>query len=177
MDVSIVIPLYNESESLVELNEWINKSFTSSGFSYEIIYIDDGSDDQSWNIIEGIAKENNYVKGISFSKNFGKSQALRVGFYESKGDYVATLDADLQDSPEEIPIMIDKLSLKKDSGGAGFRRGGLGYDKEIRLLEECRLISNADRSILGCYGVNGGLAGNSYNVSVIRENGEKDNVV
>ena len=85
MDVSIVIPLYNESESLIELNEWINKSLISSGFSYEIIYIDDGSDDQSWNIIEGIAKENNYVKGISFSKNFGKSQALRVGFYESKG--------------------------------------------------------------------------------------------
>ena len=78
-------------------------------------------------------------------------------------------------SETRYPIMIDKLSLKKDSGGAGFRRGGLGYDKEIRLLEECRLISNADRSILGCYGVNGGLAGNSYNVSVIRENGEKDN--
>ena len=109
MDVSIVIPLYNESESLTELNEWINNSFISSGFSYEIIYIDDGSDDQSWNIIEDIAKENNNVKGISFSRNFGKSQALRVGFYESKGDYVATLDADLQDSPEEIPIMIDKL--------------------------------------------------------------------
>ena len=109
MDVSIVIPLYNESESLIELNEWINKSLISSGFSYEIIYIDDGSDDQSWNIIEDIAKENDNVKGISFSRNFGKSQALRVGFYESKGDYVATLDADLQDSPEEIPIMIDKL--------------------------------------------------------------------
>ena len=78
MDVSIVIPLYNESESLIELNEWINKSLISSGFSYEIIYIDDGSDDQSWNIIEDIAKENNNVKGISFSRNFGKSQALRV---------------------------------------------------------------------------------------------------
>ena len=75
MDVSIVIPLYNESESLIELNEWINKSLISSGFSYEIIYIDDGSDDQSWNIIEDIAKENNNVKGISFSRNFGKSQA------------------------------------------------------------------------------------------------------
>ena len=72
MDVSIVIPLYNESESLIELNEWINKSLISSGFSYEIIYIDDGSDDQSWNIIEDIAKENNNVKGISFSRNFGK---------------------------------------------------------------------------------------------------------
>ena len=109
MDVSIVIPLYNESESLIELNSWIYKSFINSVFSYEIIYIDDGSNDQSWNIIKDIAKENNNVKGISFNRNYGKSQALRVGFYESKGKYVATLDADLQDSPEEIPIMIDKL--------------------------------------------------------------------
>ena len=109
MDVSIVIPLYNESESLIELDRWIYKSFINSVFSYEIIYIDDGSNDQSWNIIKDIAKENNNVKGISFNRNYGKSQALRVGFHESKGKYVATLDADLQDSPEEIPIMIDKL--------------------------------------------------------------------
>ena len=78
-------------------------------------------------------------------------------------------------SETRYPIMIDKLSLKKDSGGAGFRRGGLGYDKEIRLLEDCRLISNADRSILGCYGVNGGLAGQSYNVSVKNVNGKNRN--
>ena len=109
MDVSIVIPVFDESESLEELNKWIHKSFLDTVLSYEIIYIDDGSKDQSWNIIEDIAKENYNIKGISFNKNYGKSQALRVGFYESKGDYVATLDADLQDSPEEIPIMIDKL--------------------------------------------------------------------
>tara|TARA_S200000501_G_scaffold319679_1_gene314087 strand:+ start:266 stop:1210 length:945 start_codon:yes stop_codon:yes gene_type:complete len=109
MDVSIVIPVFDESESLEELNKWIHKSFLDTVLSYEIIYIDDGSKDQSWNIIEDIARENDNIKGISFNKNYGKSQALRVGFYESKGDYVATLDADLQDSPDEIPIMIDKL--------------------------------------------------------------------
>ena len=109
MDVSIVIPLYNESESLEELNEWINRSFVDHNFSYEIIYIDDGSNDKSWKVIEEIAKSDNNVKGISFNRNYGKSQALRVGFDECKGRYVATLDADLQDSPEEIPVMIDKL--------------------------------------------------------------------
>ena len=109
MDVSIVIPLYNESESLEELNEWINRSFIDNRFSYEIIYIDDGSYDRSWKIIEEIANRDNNVKGISFNRNYGKSQALRVGFDECEGKYVATLDADLQDSPEEIPVMIDKL--------------------------------------------------------------------
>jgi glycosyltransferase involved in cell wall biosynthesis len=109
MDVSIVIPLYNESESLEELNEWINRSFINHNFSYEIIYIDDGSNDKSWKVIEEIAKSDNNVKGISFNRNYGKSQALRVGFDECEGRYVATLDADLQDSPEEIPVMIDKL--------------------------------------------------------------------
>ena len=109
MDVSIVIPLYNESESLEELNECINRSFIDNRFSYEIIYIDDGSYDRSWKIIEEIANRDNNVKGISFNRNYGKSQALRVGFDECEGKYVATLDADLQDSPEEIPVMIDKL--------------------------------------------------------------------
>ena len=109
MDLSIVIPVFDESESLEELNKWIHKSFLDTNLSYEIIYIDDGSKDQSWNIIEDIAKENDNIKGISFNRNYGKSQALKVGFYESKGDFIATLDADLQDSPEEISIMIDKL--------------------------------------------------------------------
>jgi len=109
MDVSIIIPLYNESESLEELNEWINRSFIDHSFSYEIIYIDDGSNDKSWKVIEEIAKSDKNVKGISFNRNYGKSQALRVGFDECEGRYVATLDADLQDSPEEIPVMIDKL--------------------------------------------------------------------
>ncbi len=109
MNVSIIIPLLNESDSLNELNTWIFKSFENLDLKFEVIYIDDGSNDSSWSVIEGIASSNNNVKGISFTKNFGKSQALRVGFSQANGEYVATLDADLQDSPEEIPLMIDKL--------------------------------------------------------------------
>ena len=109
MDVSIIIPLLNESDSLRELNSWISKSLKNRGLQYEVIYIDDGSNDSSWAIIEEIAKSNKNVKGISFTRNYGKSQALRVGFSEATGKHVATLDADLQDSPEEIPVMIDKL--------------------------------------------------------------------
>ena len=109
MNVSIIIPLLNESESINELNDWIFNAFTGTGLEFEIIYIDDGSNDSSWSIIEQIAKYNQNIKGISFNRNYGKSQALRVGFSEAKGEYVATLDADLQDSPEEIPVMINKL--------------------------------------------------------------------
>ena len=109
MNVSIIIPLLNESESINELNDWIFKAFVNTDLKFEVIYIDDGSNDSSWNIIKGIAKSNLNIKGISFNRNYGKSQALRVGFSEAKGEYVATLEADLQDSPEEIPIMINKL--------------------------------------------------------------------
>ena len=109
MNVSIIIPLLNESESINELNDWIFKAFVNTNLKFEVIYIDDGSNDSSWNIIKEIAKSNLNVKGISFNRNYGKSQALRVGFSEAKGEYVATLDADLQDSPDEIPIMINKL--------------------------------------------------------------------
>ena len=109
MDLSVVIPLYNESESIEELNKWIFNTLNSESISFEIIYIDDGSSDQSWGIIKSLANSFDNVRGLSFSKNFGKSQALNAGFKECKGNFIATLDADLQDSPEEIPEMINKL--------------------------------------------------------------------
>ena len=109
MDVSIVIPLFNESESVKELDDWISLSLKYENLDYEVIYIDDGSTDSSWDIIKNISQNNSNRKGISFIKNYGKSQALRVGFSEAKGKYIATLDADLQDSPEEIPLMLKKL--------------------------------------------------------------------
>ena len=109
MDLSVVIPLYNESESIEELNKWIINALNIESISFEIIYINDGSSDGSWDIIKSLANDSDKIKGISFSKNFGKSQALNSGFIECKGEYVATLDADLQDSPEEILEMIDKL--------------------------------------------------------------------
>ena len=106
MDISIVIPLLNEEESLPELCAWIKRVMDEHGFSYEILLIDDGSKDSSWNIITQLSAENECVKGIKFRRNYGKSAALNSGFEVVQGDVVITLDADLQDSPEEIPELF-----------------------------------------------------------------------
>ena len=103
MDISVVIPLYNEAESLPELHQWIERVMDENHFSYEIIFVNDGSSDQSWEVIEQIANESSMVKGIKFRRNYGKSPALHCGFQRVQGDVVITMDADLQDSPDEIP--------------------------------------------------------------------------
>lgn len=109
MNISVVIPLLNEQESLTELHDWIVKVMQSNHFSYEIIFIDDGSTDDSWQIISQLAAQNEHAKGIRFLKNFGKSQALHAGFEKAKGDVVITMDADLQDNPDEIPELYDMV--------------------------------------------------------------------
>jgi glycosyltransferase involved in cell wall biosynthesis len=106
MDISVVIPLLNEEESLPELTNWISRVMTENGFSFEILFIDDGSKDKSWKIIESMSKGNPAVKGIKFRRNYGKSAALNMGFAASSGDVVITMDADLQDSPDEIPALF-----------------------------------------------------------------------
>ena len=103
MDISIVIPLFNEEESLPELEAWIRRVMEKEGFSYEIIMVDDGSKDGSWSVIEQLAGGNSRLRGIKFQRNYGKSAALNTGFLAAQGRVVATLDADLQDSPEELP--------------------------------------------------------------------------
>lgn len=103
MDISVIIPLYNEEESLPELNAWIEKVMKANELTYEIIYVNDGSTDHSWQVIERLGKESENVRGIKFRRNYGKSPALYCGFKEAKGDVVITMDADLQDSPDEIP--------------------------------------------------------------------------
>lgn len=103
MDISVVVPLYNEAESLPELQAWISRVMAENGFSYEVIYVNDGSTDESWAVIEGLARENDAVKGICFRRNYGKSPALNTGFARAQGYVVITMDADLQDSPDEIP--------------------------------------------------------------------------
>ena len=103
MDLSIVIPLYNEEESLPELHEWIKRVCEENRFTYEIIFVDDGSGDNSWQVIEDLSSVNENVKGIKFRRNYGKSAALNEGFEAVQGDVVITMDADLQDSPDEIP--------------------------------------------------------------------------
>ena len=103
MDISVVIPLYNEEESLPELQAWIQRVMEDNGFSYEIIFINDGSTDRSWQVIEQLASQHKEVKGIKFRRNYGKSPALFCGFEKAEGNVVITMDADLQDSPDEIP--------------------------------------------------------------------------
>jgi glycosyltransferase involved in cell wall biosynthesis len=102
MDLSVVIPVYNEEESIQELAEWIEKVCTTGRLSYEIIFIDDGSSDSSWDKITFIAGKNQFVKGFRFRRNYGKAAALHTGFSESNGDVVVTMDSDLQDSPDEM---------------------------------------------------------------------------
>ena len=112
MDITVVIPLFNEEESLPELYAWIKKVMVQNNFTYEVIFVNDGSTDNSWSVIEKLAQENNEVKGIKFRRNYGKSPALYFGFKEAEGDVVITMDADLQDSPDEIPELY--RMIKKD---------------------------------------------------------------
>jgi len=110
MNISVVVPLFNEEGSLCELNSLISKVMRLHSFTYEVIYIDDGSNDSSWSIIKNLASKDNCVKGIKFRRNYGKSAALNIGFLKSKGDVVITMDADLQDSPEEIPELYKMIT-------------------------------------------------------------------
>jgi len=116
MDISVVIPLFNEEESLPELSDWITRVMNENNFSYEVIMVDDGSTDSSWNVIEFISQKNKNFKGIKFQRNYGKSAALNEGFRTAKGDVVITMDADMQDSPDEIPelrkmILVDGFDM------------------------------------------------------------------
>ena len=106
MDITIIVPLYNEEESLNELYKWIERVMHENGFSYQVMFIDDGSTDGSWKVIEKLQQEHSEVRGIKFRRNYGKSPALFCGFSRAEGDIVVTMDADLQDSPEEIPEMV-----------------------------------------------------------------------
>lgn len=110
MDISVVIPLYNEEESLNELCDWIVRVMNANNYSYEIILIDDGSKDKSWDVIETLSAQNKSIKGIRFRRNYGKSAALNEGFIASQGRVLITMDADLQDSPDEIPGLFDMIS-------------------------------------------------------------------
>ena len=106
MDISVVIPLFNEAESLPELSEWIRRVMDGNSFSYEVLMIDDGSNDGSWDVVRGLSAADPHIHGISFRRNYGKSAALYCGFERAQGDVVITMDADLQDNPEEIPEMV-----------------------------------------------------------------------
>ena len=147
MNLSILIPLLNEEESLKELYSWIIKVMQSNNYSYEIIFVDDGSTDDSWKIIEGFSNENPNVKGIRFMKNFGKSQALHAGFAKAKGDVIITMDADLQDSPDEIPELYEMIINQKFDLVSGWKKKR--YDSVVAKNLPSKLFNWAARKTSG----------------------------
>src|SRR5687768_7067790 len=113
MDISVVVPLYNEVESLPELTAWIKRVMDENNFSYEVILVDDGSNDGSWDMVEQLKGQYPQIVGIKFRRNYGKSAALNVGFEASQGNVIITMDADMQDSPDEIPALYKRITEDK----------------------------------------------------------------
>ena len=148
MDISIVIPLLNESESLPELCLWIDKVMLKNNYSYEVLVIDDGSKDSSWQVIEEIVSKNKSIKGIKFRRNYGKSAALNIGFKKAKGDVVITMDADLQDSPDEIPALFDKIIKENFDLVSGWKQKR--YDPLTKTIPT-KLFNWAARRASGIY--------------------------
>jgi len=147
MELSIVIPLLNEAESLSELHQWITKSLDGVIKDYELIFIDDGSQDNSWEIINLLASQDKHVKGLRFLKNFGKSQALHAGFARAQGQYVVTMDADLQDNPEEIPHLIEMLRSQGYDMVSGWKKKR--YDSYFGKNLPSKLFNFAARKTSG----------------------------
>ncbi|MFY8009997.1 MAG: glycosyltransferase family 2 protein, partial [Flavobacterium sp.] len=146
---SIIIPLLNEQESLPELHQWIVKVMTAQNYTYEVIFIDDGSTDNSWQIIADLSKSNPNVKGIRFLRNFGKSQALHAGFAKAKGDVVITMDADLQDSPDEIPDLYNMIMQQNFDLVSGWKKKR--YDSVVAKNLPSKLFNWAARKTSGVY--------------------------
>lgn len=147
MNISIVIPLLNEQESLPELCKWIEKVMSSHNFSYEILFVDDGSSDESWQTITALSKENNAIKGIRFLRNYGKSQGLHAGFAKAQGDVVITMDADLQDSPDEIPELYNMIMHQGYDLVSGWKKKR--YDSVVAKNLPSKLFNWAARKISG----------------------------
>lgn len=147
MNLTILIPLLNEAESLPELYRWITKVMQQHNYSYEVVFIDDGSTDESWDIIDDFSKNDANVKGIRFQKNFGKSQALHAGFAMANGDVVITMDADLQDSPDEIPDLYNMIVNQKFDLVSGWKKKR--YDSIVSKNLPSKLFNWAARKTSG----------------------------
>ncbi len=149
MNLSIVIPLLNEQESLPELHHWIVKVMNTHNFSYEILFVDDGSTDASWQTITNLSNENPNVKGIRFLRNYGKSQALHAGFAKAQGDVIITMDADLQDSPDEIPELYRLITEDNYDLISGWKKKR--YDSVVAKNIPSKLFNWAARKTSGVY--------------------------
>jgi glycosyltransferase involved in cell wall biosynthesis len=145
--ISVVIPLYNEAESIPELTAWLDRVMTDYGFAYEAILIDDGSNDGSWQVIERLSGDNHNIRGIKFRRNYGKSAALHCGFQASRGNVVVTMDADLQDSPEEIPELYDLISKEGFDLVSGWKKKR--YDNRLTKNLPSRLFNWTARKFSG----------------------------
>ena len=148
LDISIVIPLLNESESLPELEAWIARVTQENNYAYEVVFIDDGSTDNSWKVIQSLSEKNSNIKGIRFRRNYGKSAALNVGFNAAKGNVIITMDADLQDSPDEIPGLYKKVIEEKYDLVSGWKKKR--YDPITKTLPT-KLFNWATRKMSGIY--------------------------
>lgn len=147
MDISIVIPLKDEAESLPELCAWIQRVVNAHAYEYEIILIDDGSTDDSWQVIQQLRAENDHIKGIRFQRNYGKSAALNEGFKASSGKVVITMDADLQDSPDEIPTLFQMIHNQGYDLVSGWKKKR--YDNTLTKNIPSKLFNTATRSLTG----------------------------
>lgn len=147
MQLSIVIPLLNEEESIKELHHWLSEVLEANGFSYEILFIDDGSTDGSWGVIDTLSRKHKHLKAIRFSRNYGKSQALHAGFEAAKGDVVITMDADLQDNPEEIPELYAMITEEGYDLVSGWKKKR--YDSVIAKNLPSKLFNAAARQTSG----------------------------
>lgn len=166
LDISIVVPLYNEDESLPELTEWIEKVCSEHGYAYEVIMIDDGSTDNSWDVIQKLSEQNPNIKGIKFQRNYGKSAALNEGFKAAKGNVVITMDADLQDSPDEIPELYRMITADGFDLVSGWKK--VRYDNAVTKNLPSKLYNAVNRRISGIklHDMNCGLK--SYRRNVIK---------
>ena len=166
MQISVVIPLLSEEQSLAELYNWIAKVMRSNSFSYEIIFIDDGSTDGSWKTIAAIADKDKSVKGIKFNRNYGKSQALHAGFLKAEGDVVITMDADLQDNPDEIPELYNMIIEEGNQLVSGWKKKR--YDSVLAKNLPSKLFNAAARKTSGLklHDFNCGLK--AYNKDVVK---------
>ncbi len=149
MNISVIIPLLNEQESLPELHSWIVKVMNANNFTYEVIFIDDGSTDDSWHTIEDLNSKDANVKGIRFLRNYGKSQALHAGFNKALGDVIITMDADLQDSPDEIPELYDMVTKGNYDLVSGWKKKR--YDNAVTKNLPSKLFNWAARKTSGVY--------------------------
>ena len=166
MDISVVIPLYNEEGSLIELNDWILKVMRSNHFSFEIIYIDDGSSDNSWQFIQNFSEENTSIKGIRFRKNYGKSAALNEGFKVACGEVVITMDSDLQDSPDEIPGLFKMITEENLDIVSGWKKKR--YDSTFGKNVPSKIFNRTSRRLFSSklHDMNCGLK--AYKLEVVK---------